>query len=598
MDKKDALAPSPGDAFGSVYVHKPTARHTHTSVVLHGRGSTGEEFAEEFLEAATTGNMTLPLMFPGWWVFPSSKTSWSDLFKEQMPSWLEAYSLAHSNARQDLQMDGIKKSVAYIGTILERESEMLHGRSENLVLGGISQGAAIGMWTLMYRGNPNRQLGAFVGASSWLPFASTIEDFVVRGQTRKPGWKGTESDVFVEGMMAAWKLPLVPSLQGCRPLLSTPVFLGHGTDDAYVDIELGQQAKQVLVQAGFNLLESEASHSYPSLSSQSSMETRPASTNPEGLYHSLSNSWASYLVAQHNSREVTLLKGAVDGHTKQVNALINSLQNDLARNQQLVTAAFDESKARSEQITFEVNELKPLRCSLPLLKQEVDQDKEEATKTFSELAKKLTDLQQDLVRIQESTLQSIEAIRGQNRSIISNLSLVEAEMVQLRAEKLLMEQRISVLDRKLDSMDASRQEIPPETVSFINKIFLRSEKLMKLLDYHEAEAAEMCATQPDRPKRTLHSYSSRDFRRLYRSFNQEYKNSKPISEVGFIWKFIDSIDNPGLSRHIQESLAASLPEYIYTRKETRRPSNQHHINISAKLSWDEFKKALAKTAAM
>ncbi|KAK3362108.1 Alpha/Beta hydrolase protein [Lasiosphaeria ovina] len=253
MDKKDALAPSPGDAFGSVYVHEPKARHTHTAVILHGRGSTGEEFAKEFLEAATTDNMTLPLMFPGWrWVFPSSKTSWSDLFKEQMPSWFEAYSLTHTDAREDLQMDGIKKSVAYIGAILEREAEMLHGRSENLVLGGISQGAAIGMWTLMCRGNPNRQLGAFVGASSWLPFASTIEDFVVRGQTRKPGWKGTESDAFVEGMMAAWKLPF-PSPQGCRPLLSTLVFLGHGTDDAYVDIELGQQAKQVLVQAGFKV---------------------------------------------------------------------------------------------------------------------------------------------------------------------------------------------------------------------------------------------------------------------------------------------------------------------------------------------------------
>ncbi|KAK3362107.1 hypothetical protein B0T24DRAFT_641150 [Lasiosphaeria ovina] len=370
------------------------------------------------------------------------------------------------------------------------------------------------------------------------------------------------------------------------------------------------------------------------------METRPASTNPEGLYHSLSSSWASYLGAQHNSREVTLLKGALDGHTKQVNVLITSLQNDLARNQQLVTTAFAESKARSEQITFEVNELKPLRYSLPLLKQEVDQDKEEATKTFSELAKKLTDLQQDLGRIQESTLQSIEAIRGQHQSIIGNLSLVEAEMVQLRAEKLLMEQRISALDRKLDGMDASRQEgppeVPPETVSFINKIFLRSEKLMKLLDDHEAEATEICATQPvslqkerrivvkdkgqveysgtdrlaegrkrkiedspqDRPKRTLHSYSSRNIRSLYRSFNQEYKNSKPISEVDFIWKFIDSINNPGLSRHIQESLAASLPEYIFTRKETRRPSDQHHINISTKLSWDEFKKALAKTPAM
>ncbi|KAK0703298.1 hypothetical protein B0T26DRAFT_876334 [Lasiosphaeria miniovina] len=178
---------------------------------------------------------------------------------------------------------------------------------------------------------------------------------------------------------------------------------------------------------------------------------------------------ASYLSAQYNSREMTLLKRPVDEHSKQANASIPSLQNDLARNQQLITADLAESKTRSEQTALEVDELKPLRRSLALLKQQVDQDKE-ATKPVSELAKKLFNLQKDVVKIQKSTLQSIK-------------------------EKLLIEQRISVLERKLDGIDASRQ-VPPETVGFINKIFLRSEKLMKLLDDHEAEAADICATQP------------------------------------------------------------------------------------------------------
>ncbi|KAK0703345.1 hypothetical protein B0T26DRAFT_658108, partial [Lasiosphaeria miniovina] len=86
--------------------------------------------------------------------------------------------------------------------------------------------------------------------------------------------------------------------------------------------------------------------------------------------------------------------------------------------------------------------------------------------------------------------------------------------------------------------------------------------------------------------------SRRDFKRPYRFLNKEYKEDKPISDVALIWKFINSIDNPGLSRHIQESLAARLPKYVYTRKETRR-SHQHNITISRKLSWDEFEKALA-----
>lgn len=37
------------------------------------------------------------------------------------------------------------------------------------------------------------------------------------------------------------------------PFLRTPVFLGHGTDDAYVDVSLGCQARVVLSDIGFDV---------------------------------------------------------------------------------------------------------------------------------------------------------------------------------------------------------------------------------------------------------------------------------------------------------------------------------------------------------
>ncbi|KAK2598017.1 hypothetical protein QQS21_005854 [Conoideocrella luteorostrata] len=37
------------------------------------------------------------------------------------------------------------------------------------------------------------------------------------------------------------------------PLLNTPVFLGHGVDDAIVDIELGRQAARVLNDVGLTV---------------------------------------------------------------------------------------------------------------------------------------------------------------------------------------------------------------------------------------------------------------------------------------------------------------------------------------------------------
>lgn len=38
-------------------------------------------------------------------------------------------------------------------------------------------------------------------------------------------------------------------------VLTTPVFIGHGRDDAYVNIELGQQAHQLLTDVGFTAVE-------------------------------------------------------------------------------------------------------------------------------------------------------------------------------------------------------------------------------------------------------------------------------------------------------------------------------------------------------
>jgi predicted esterase len=145
--------------------------------------------------------------------------------------------------------------VAYIQSIADDEIVRLGGKPERLVIAGISQGAAIGMWTLLCQGELNRRLLAFVGASTWLPFAECIERFL--GRNYEAGVKeynstASDSDAFVEGMMSAWRQPS-QSGESIKPLLSTPVFLGHGVDDAVVDVELGRKAWLVLTQIGFQV---------------------------------------------------------------------------------------------------------------------------------------------------------------------------------------------------------------------------------------------------------------------------------------------------------------------------------------------------------
>ena len=128
MDPRDDDL-SADDAFGPVHMIEPSSEHTHTAIMLHGRGSNGPEFAEELAETAAPGQKSLMERFPSWrWVFPSSQELWSTAFEEMLPAWFEAHSLTDTTTREDLQIGGIRQSVAYIQSILTPEVARLGGK--------------------------------------------------------------------------------------------------------------------------------------------------------------------------------------------------------------------------------------------------------------------------------------------------------------------------------------------------------------------------------------------------------------------------------------------------------------------------------------
>ncbi|KAI0131413.1 Alpha/Beta hydrolase protein [Daldinia grandis] len=259
MDREIPPSISSANNFGPTHVVEPTTRHTHTVILLHGRGSTGEDFAEELFDSMRPTEQTMTQRLPAWrWVFPSSKQLWSTTFEEELAAWFEAHSLTDVTARQDLQIPGIRESVQHLCTILNDEIVRLDGFADRVILGGISQGAAIAIWVLLCQDMPARRLGAFVGVSTWLPFAANIESFLSPSainhdhNARNTSLASSEADSFLESMMGALRRAL-PDSSVRQSFLSTPVFLGHGIDDAYVDIELGRQARHVLTQIGFEV---------------------------------------------------------------------------------------------------------------------------------------------------------------------------------------------------------------------------------------------------------------------------------------------------------------------------------------------------------
>lgn len=253
MDSKDDTTEG-SSSFGAIHIVEHSLNHSHTAIMLHGRGSNGPEFADELSETVLPGHQNLIQRFPSWrWVFLSSKTLWSSAFEESLPAWFEAHSLTFIEERQDLQMDGIREAVGYIQSIVDQEVERLGGNREKLVLAGISQGGAIGMWELLCQQRLDSRFGAFVGASTWLPFARIIESVLVQDGSLPGGDQTeTESVAFVKEMMSVWRRSR-PTTHDSIKLLSTPIFLGHGTDDATVGVELGRHARHVLSNIGFRV---------------------------------------------------------------------------------------------------------------------------------------------------------------------------------------------------------------------------------------------------------------------------------------------------------------------------------------------------------
>lgn len=236
--------------FPRPHIHPQKTQHTHTIIFLHGRGSNGPEFASDLFSSTSSTNQTLAETFPSYkWVFPTSRDRWSTTFQEEQCAWFDAYSLDDTTQGSESQVEGLRESVFYTLNLLEQEAELLDGRFENILLGGISQGMGIALWTLFgaaATGRISRRLGGVLGLCGWLPFAEELE----QGSLGLDDGGVTLCEIFHEKMsvpgLKHWKSSWLPVLK--KGVLTTPVFLGHGTDDVWVSRRLGMEACQIMRQ--------------------------------------------------------------------------------------------------------------------------------------------------------------------------------------------------------------------------------------------------------------------------------------------------------------------------------------------------------------
>jgi predicted esterase len=210
----------------------PSAPHTHTVVFLHGRGDTAESFASSLLYSRDSRNRTFPEIFPSFrWVFPQAEMRQCAAFPgDEVSQWFDIWNVSNFLEREELQATGLRESVASTRRILVSEATVLGGQWERLVLAGISQGAAVGVHTLLNLNLPlavegqqvPRRLGAFLGFSCRMPFPGRS-----LAETRKV-------------------LGLEHTADTDEVLHNTPVLLEHCVDDPLVLVGNGRDLRDTL----------------------------------------------------------------------------------------------------------------------------------------------------------------------------------------------------------------------------------------------------------------------------------------------------------------------------------------------------------------
>jgi predicted esterase len=261
-------------------IFPPSQDHKTTLVILHGRGSTAPKFAEPLLKhlvystfTTSTSSADLPAAplkpfrdhFPhAKFIFPTAPLRRAVVFNRSLThQWFDNWSLTEPETKQDLQIQGLRESTAFLHDLLGKEIQDVG--PENVVLMGLSQGCAASMVaTLLWKDRP---FGALVGMCGYLPFRKAMYNLVegagIEHNDSSVGFDEEADDMFERSHEEAEERPVIAQavewlrdeLQidehgidcaASHPIQLIPVFMGHGAEDQKVPIAIGRLAAELL----------------------------------------------------------------------------------------------------------------------------------------------------------------------------------------------------------------------------------------------------------------------------------------------------------------------------------------------------------------
>lgn len=238
---------------------EPTSRHTHTFILLHGLGSNGPKFGAELVQSAVCANgEKLVDIFPGArFIFPTARRSRSSAFNRTMlTQWFDAAAVGDASHRSERELRGLGESYGEILRIVGREAA--EASPQNVILGGLSQGCAMGLICLLALTFP---IGGFIGMSGRLLFNEDIRGLVNASHkvldeddpfsTGNDDGGASDPVVMVQGYVRhALSIEDLVDPSGERSSILTPVFFGHGDSDETVRPSRGREAYETMRAVG------------------------------------------------------------------------------------------------------------------------------------------------------------------------------------------------------------------------------------------------------------------------------------------------------------------------------------------------------------
>lgn len=128
---------------------------------------------------------------------------------------------------------GLQESIEQIVDLITEEAKSVP--LERILLGGISQGCATALFTLL---SSDLRLGCFIGLSSWLPFEKRVEAVSVELLNSVSGISRQIQQILKipQGKVKGLQTGLSSSHSAGRPFM----FLSHSRDDETIPFRMGE----------------------------------------------------------------------------------------------------------------------------------------------------------------------------------------------------------------------------------------------------------------------------------------------------------------------------------------------------------------------